>query len=479
MRSLRAAVVLAICGHFAGLHAAPQIGQNSETRTNPLTGNDVVGMLQAGLSQEVVIAKIKSSACDFDTSPSALLKFKSAHVPKKVILAMVEAPVVAPPPRPLNGSTRIKLDEGDLASKIVAHAQPNYPPLARQAGIQGNVLLHAIIDKDGHVGELQVISGHPLLIQSALDAVGKWRYVPFQLSGEPVEIDTTITVPFVLGNPQSSVKASANTGPGRIQNIAPEEMWNRVTQCMLPTFPEAALDSHLYGTVDIGLGISPEGEVTNTSRVLGGPPLLIQSAMDSIHQWRFRPNIVQGEATWSRVRALVHYNPDGTTSVELAPGILADSFGDPGTPSSAGKALPRPATATECKFASKTAQALVQNQEQGTPSLGSGIGPGPRFVDGAYLAGIGGVGRPICTFCPQPAYSAQAREKKISGTVVLHLIITMEGHVANVQVRRSLGYGLDEKAVEAVENWRFNPAVDAGGRPVPIWADIEVTFRLL
>ena len=57
----------------------------------------------------------------------------------------------------------------------------------------------AIIDKDGRVGELQVISGHPLLVQSALDAVKNWRYQPTQLNGEAVEVDTTITVTFVLG----------------------------------------------------------------------------------------------------------------------------------------------------------------------------------------------------------------------------------------------------------------------------------------
>src|SRR6266699_3306694 len=85
------------------------------------------------------------------------------------------------------------------AARLLAQPQPVYPPLARQARIQGNVVLHAIIDKDGRVGELQVISGHPLLVQSALDAVKNWRYQPTQLNGEPVEVDTTITVSFVLG----------------------------------------------------------------------------------------------------------------------------------------------------------------------------------------------------------------------------------------------------------------------------------------
>lgn len=110
--------------------------------------------------------------------------------------------VAAPPPPPPAApkqTQRIKLGGQVVAAKLVAQPQPVYPPLARQARIQGNVVLHAIIDKDGRVGELQVISGHPLLVQSALEAVKNWRYQPTQLNGDPVEVDTTITVSFVLG----------------------------------------------------------------------------------------------------------------------------------------------------------------------------------------------------------------------------------------------------------------------------------------
>ena len=106
---------------------------------------------------------------------------------------------VAPPPPPPKAPSRIKLGGSVQEAKIVARPNPVYPALARQARIQGNVVLHAVIDKDGHVSELQVVSGHPLLVQSALDAVKNWRYQPTLLNGDPVEVDTTITVTFVLG----------------------------------------------------------------------------------------------------------------------------------------------------------------------------------------------------------------------------------------------------------------------------------------
>jgi protein TonB len=105
---------------------------------------------------------------------------------------------VAPPPPPVR-VTRTRVGGQVQEARIIARPNPLYPPLARQARIQGRVVLHAIIDKDGRVSELQVVSGHPLLVRSALDAVQNWRYQPTVLNGEPVEVDTTIDVNFVLG----------------------------------------------------------------------------------------------------------------------------------------------------------------------------------------------------------------------------------------------------------------------------------------
>ena len=82
--------------------------------------------------------------------------------------------------------------------RIVGQTQPTYPPLARQTRISGTVRLHAIIAKDGSIQSLEVMSGHPLLQQSALDAVRQWKYQATLLNGEPVEVDTTIDVIFSL-----------------------------------------------------------------------------------------------------------------------------------------------------------------------------------------------------------------------------------------------------------------------------------------
>jgi periplasmic protein TonB len=102
-----------------------------------------------------------------------------------------------PPPKPkLTGPLRVG---GNVQqAKIINRVQPVYPPLARQTRISGTVRLHAIIGKDGTIQSLEVVSGHPLLQQAALDAVRQWRYQPTLLNNDAVDVDTTIDVIFSL-----------------------------------------------------------------------------------------------------------------------------------------------------------------------------------------------------------------------------------------------------------------------------------------
>jgi protein TonB len=81
---------------------------------------------------------------------------------------------------------------------LTKKVQPQYPPLARQARIQGSVVLRALISKTGQIENLQVVSGHPMLTSSAIQAVKQWQYKPYILNGQPVEVETNITVNFTL-----------------------------------------------------------------------------------------------------------------------------------------------------------------------------------------------------------------------------------------------------------------------------------------
>ncbi len=94
--------------------------------------------------------------------------------------------------------TRVRVSAGVTEGLLIHKVQPTYPPLARSARIQGQVVLQAVIGKDGTIQNLRAVSGHPMLTPSAIDAVKQWRYKPYFLNGEPVEVDTQITVNFTL-----------------------------------------------------------------------------------------------------------------------------------------------------------------------------------------------------------------------------------------------------------------------------------------
>ncbi len=84
------------------------------------------------------------------------------------------------------------------AAKLIRHPDPIYPQIAKSARISGTVELAAIIGEDGHVQDLRVVSGHPLLRQAAIDAVKQWVYQPTLLNEQPVKVQTTIDVIFTL-----------------------------------------------------------------------------------------------------------------------------------------------------------------------------------------------------------------------------------------------------------------------------------------
>jgi protein TonB len=109
-------------------------------------------------------------------------------------------PTAAPPPPPKveKKVARIRVGGNVQAANLIRKVIPVYPPLAKQARIQGTVRFQAIIGKDGTIQNLQLVSGHPLLVANAQQAVAQWVYRPTLLNGEPVEVVTTIDVNFTL-----------------------------------------------------------------------------------------------------------------------------------------------------------------------------------------------------------------------------------------------------------------------------------------
>ena len=110
------------------------------------------------------------------------------------------APAPAPPrPTPVAHKGPYRVGGKVQAPRLIRQVQPEYPPLAKQARIQGDVVIDSVIDTQGRVTEMKVVSGSPLLVQSAIQALGQWRYQPTLLNGQPVAVDMLVTLHFTLG----------------------------------------------------------------------------------------------------------------------------------------------------------------------------------------------------------------------------------------------------------------------------------------
>jgi len=114
-----------------------------------------------------------------------------------ILSAAASAPPPPPPPKAATPK-RIRVGGQVEQAKLIFQPKPEYPPLAKMARIQGTVRLEAVISRDGTIQDLKMLSGHPLLVKSALEAVSRWRYQPTLLNGEPVEVVTEVDVNFTL-----------------------------------------------------------------------------------------------------------------------------------------------------------------------------------------------------------------------------------------------------------------------------------------
>lgn len=121
---------------------------------------------------------------------------------------------------------------------------------------------------------------------------------------------------------------------------------------------------------------------------------------------------------------------------------------------------------------------LLREMVQQSQSSGSPADSSSPLPAGVARAGVGGVTAPRCAYCPNPSYSEEARAAKLQGSVILRIVVSATGQVENAVVVSGPGHGLDQKALEAVQGWRFTPAVGPDGKPVACIVNIQVTFRI-
>jgi len=225
-------------------------------------------------------------------------------------------------------SQRVQVDRKQMSDQIVTKVAPVYPPLARQAHIQGTVVLKATISKTGDVENLQLISGHPMLAPAAIEAVKQWKYKPYLLNGDPVEVETNVTVNFELADPPKQTSSSdvppaegavhggipggvmggvigsvVSSTPGDASHPAMPlrvRVSSGVAQGLLvtkvpPEYPAEARDAHIQGVVVLKVRIDKEGNVADI-QLISGHPLLAPAAIEAVKQWKYKPYLLNGTA---------------------------------------------------------------------------------------------------------------------------------------------------------------------------------------
>lgn len=168
--------------------ASPMLGHSSSLESPQTRALVVPARIPHGVSHEdeEPMPMVAHGACPSCTGTSSAPWLSSVLGPSTVAVA------AAHPPKPVRIS---HMDEGLLVRQV----QPVYPNLAKLAGVQGKVILQAVISRSGEVQSLRAVSGNPLLVGAALEAVRQWRYRPYVLNGAAIEVETEISVNFTLG----------------------------------------------------------------------------------------------------------------------------------------------------------------------------------------------------------------------------------------------------------------------------------------
>ena len=339
----------------------------------------------------------------------------------------------------------------------VTKVDPVYPPLARQARIQGDVQIRGAFGPDGHVTSVQVVSGHPLLAQAAADAVKQWFFpgkeagnfaatVPFRLdgSGSPAISQAQFARPLAPGTALQAGQALSPEGPPPVSQVD-------------PVYPPLARQARIQGDVRLQASAGADGHPTHLE-VISGHPLLIGAALEAVKQWVFPAG------TPPRFLITVPFRLNGASA------SLGQSQVPPG-----GYPVP-----------GGVVGGVMDGVVGGIPkgSRGGVVGG----VPGGIAGGVPGAdfARPVRVRIGSkvqesrlirkvdPEYPAQARAAGISGNVTLEVTIGEDGHVESVKPLDGHPL-LAAAAQDAVKQWLYQPTM-LNQQPVTVLSTVSLSF---
>jgi TonB family protein len=338
-----------------------------------------------------------------------------------------------------------ELSPDSVPPLLIRKVAPVYPPLARQARIQGTVILKIVINKDGDVRDVQLVNGHPMLAPAAVEAVKQWKYQPYTRDGEVVVASTMVRVEFKLDQPppMMPVVGGPMTG-GVIGQIMSSTPGTRVPEAEMqklrihiadPVYPPIAIQARVEGIVALDVRVTATGDMGQI-RLVSGHPMLATSAIEAVRQWKYQPYVVNGNAV------------EVATMVRLNYRLTANDAGG----------IARELTAAQLRKLNPA----------------DGISPQPGLQQRIRVSS--GVSQGLLIKKVAPEYPQDARDQHIQGTVILHVIIDKEGNVSDVQLISGHPL-LAPAAIEAVRQWKYRP-YSLNGEPIEADTSVQVNFVL-
>jgi TonB family protein len=316
---------------------------------------------------------------------------------------------------------------------LIKAVDPVYPEIARQAQIEGVVILEIRADEKGNVEAARILRSIPLLDQAAIDAVKQWKYEPLVINGKPQKILFTVTVRFMM-KPGDKEKALDKFAEGAVKaegSVKPPLLIKAVD----PVYPEEAKKAGIEGVVILAAKTDATGHVQDVM-VLRSIPMLNQAAVDAVKQWAYEPMIINNVAQQVVFTVTVRFQLDSKKkagSSGVVGGVVGGVLGG------------------------------VPGKEQ------------QEFAKGAVRA-MDTIRPPALIKSVDPVYPEKARQAQVEGMVILEVRTDEKGNVEDARVLRSIPV-LDQAAIDAVKQWKYEPLV-IDGKPKKILFTVSVQFRL-
>jgi TonB family protein len=309
--------------------------------------------------------------------------------------------------------------------KLIKKVEPTYPDEAKEAELEGAVVVEATTDEKGNVKKVKIVKGeHDILNKAAADAVKQWKYEPMLIDGIPHGIQFTVTCRFSLDDKKTSASAAdevfvkRDAPPVRaVGDVNPPNLIKKVE----PIYPEAARAAGIKGTVILEVTTDIYGRVKNI-KVLESIPELDRASIDAVKQWVYEPMIIDGE-------------PKGVVFT------------------------------VTCAFKLDEYKRGVKLHE---PKL--------AFKLDEPVRAVGDIKPPKLIKKVEPIYPEAARAEGIKGTVILEVTTDIYGRVKNIKVLESIPE-LDRASIDAVKQWIYEPAL-IDGKPKGVIFTVTVTFHL-